>query len=140
MVDFEREAVHREEARQVLDMLAAGTITSGDAEQLLAKLGSGRSRPSGKESRRDSTTRFLHVEVESENGDRADLRIPLALIATGVKLTSLLPEAATDALDSAGIELSELDDLAGERLAHALRDLEMDVEDNDGSRVRICGE
>ncbi len=131
----------KSEKRQVLDMLADGTINSADAEQLLAKLdASSEAAPRGGEPRRSGSARFLRVEVESEDGDRADIRIPLALVATGVRLSSILPEAATDALDSAGIELSELDDLAGEPLAEALRDLEMDIEDHDGGRVRICGE
>ena len=33
---------------------------------------------------------FGTVEVESEDGDRADVRIPLALVATGLKLSAKL--------------------------------------------------
>lgn len=133
------------ERRQVLDMLVEGKIDSADAERLLARLGEAtfdddeRMEPAGKRRshERHGEGRQLHVFARTEDGDEIDVRIPMQLLRTGVELSSLLPEVASDAIEETGIELSELDNLRGEMLVEAIGDLELAVDSQDGSRVSI---
>lgn len=131
--------------RKVLDMLVEGKIDAADAERLLARLAEATMDDDGLEGparKRRSRSRHgegghLHVRARSEDGDEIDLRIPMQLLSTGVELSSLLPEAASDAIEDTGIELSGLDNLRGEMLVEAIRDLEIDVDSHDGSSVSI---
>ncbi len=131
--------------RKVLDMLVEGKIDAADAERLLARLAEATMDDDGLEGpgrKRRSRSRHgdgghLHVRARSEDGDEIDLRIPMQLLSTGVELSSLLPEAASDAIEDTGIELSGLDNLHGEMLVEAIRDLEIDVDSHDGSSVSI---
>ena len=126
------------EQRQVLDMLEDGHIDASDAERLLERLGEG--SPTGPNAPEPRSTRegtYLRVIVRTEDGDDVDVRLPLKLLATGVELEKLLPEAAQDAIDSTGIELSELSNVRGDLLVEAVRELEVDLTGHDGSLVQI---
>jgi hypothetical protein len=128
------------EQRQVLDMLAEGKINSDEAERLLARLAelaqddAPNSRPAP--SRRAHGTQ-LRVSARSEDGEVIDVRIPLHLLSTGIELRHLLPEVAREAIEETGIELDELNKLPGDVLAEALRDLEVEVDSEDGSTLSI---
>lgn len=80
----------------------------------------------------------MHVFARTEDGDEVDVRIPMQLLSTGVELSNLLPEIASDAIEETGIDLSELDDLRGEKLVEAVRDLEVDA--HNGVQVSILSE
>lgn len=136
------------ERRQVLDMLVEGQIGPADAERLLARLaepasaeaGDGqpsRRRSGARSGERRSSGSQLHVFARSEDGDEIDVVIPVRLLSTGVELSSLLPELATDAIEATGIQISELDNLRGEMLVEAILDLELDVDSHDGSCVSL---
>lgn len=47
---------------------------------------------------------YLHVKVLSENGDNVDVKVPLALVRSGLKLTSLIPPQAMDQLNDSMVE------------------------------------
>ena len=78
------------------------------------------------------------------NGDveRVNIRVPMALIRAGVKLTSLIPRDAADKVDSTlkdkGIDFSlrNIKDEDLEQLVDALSDLEVDIEGGH-DKVRI---
>lgn len=131
------------ERRRVLDMLVEGKINAADAERLLARLAEtapddDERAARGRRSRsRNGGGGQLRVCARTEDGDEVDVRIPMQLLSTGVELSSLLPEAASEAIEETGIELSELDNLRGEMLIEAIRDLELDVDSHDGSSVSI---
>jgi hypothetical protein len=128
------------EQRQVLDMLAEGKINSDDAERLLARLAeSTQDDAAGSSPARSRRTRGmqLHVSARTEDGNVIDARIPLHLLSTGIELTQLLPEVARDAIEETGIELDELNKLRGDVLVEALRDLELEVDSEDGSTLSI---
>jgi hypothetical protein len=146
-VDGLKEVVMNEERKKVLEMLAEGKITAEDAERLLDKMGDGEA---GKSSASDSSAsdrgdrpsklKFLRVLVDSSDGDKVNIRVPLALIGTGVKLAAVLPKDVNDKLGAQGVDLSKLSELDAEELKEALRDLEVDVDSGDGDTVRICCE
>ena len=129
-----------EERKRVLDMLAAGKITSDEAEQLLGKLESRAaeedpSTPAGE--RRKSPAKYLRVLVDSKEGDKVNIRVPLALVRTGIKLTTVLPKVAGDRLKEEGFDLSHLNELPGDELMQAIEELTVDVDSSNGDTVRV---
>lgn len=81
--------------------------------------------------------KYLRVEVNSKGGDQVNVRVPLRLIRTGLKLSTMLPTKTTAKLADKGIDLSELGSLQGEELVEALRELNVDVDSSDGDTVRV---
>jgi hypothetical protein len=137
-----------EERVQVLKMLAEGKITADDAERLLARLEQVRSAADsgasqtvsgaeGGEPVRTGLPKYLRVLVDSADGDKVNVRVPLALVRTGIKLTALVPSNATQKLDEKGIDLSHLAELHGEELVDALREINVDVTTAQGDSVRV---
>ncbi|HJN50640.1 MAG: hypothetical protein QGI68_19215 [Pseudomonadales bacterium] len=123
------------ERRKVLDMLMNGKITAEEADRLLDKLTptildstvsspalvSQEDSPTG-----HATPRFLRVEVNG-NDDRVDIRIPLKLISTGIKLQAMMPRGASEELESRGIDLREFSKMDTDELINALGELTVDV-------------
>lgn len=156
-----------EERRQILNMLAEGKISADDADRLLARLeqvrpagdagaaggasdsggsgavggrapGAGAGAGSGGgRSPRAGALKYLRVLVDSADGDKVNVRVPLALVRTGIKLSALLPANATRRLDQEGIDLSHLADLGGDEMIEALRELDVDVTTLQGDSVRV---
>ena len=125
------------ERKQVLEMLAEGKISSEDAERLLDKLGrSGESNEEQTEKSEKRPPKYLCVKVVADKGEGVNIRLPMALVRTGMKLTSLVPHQVNEALAEEGIDLSKLSGLEGEELVEALEELTVDVT-SDGESVRI---
>lgn len=142
-----------QERRQVLQMLAQGKISPEDAERLLDKLASitepadaaGAADPATET--RDTTAspppsgrnrpKYLRVVVDSTDGDKVNIRVPLGLIRAGMKLRAVMPEHARERLEERGLDLNHLSDLDGEELVDALRELSVDVDSDSGDKVRI---
>ncbi len=148
-----------EERLQVLKMLAEGKIDPEEAERLLARLedvkqegvqrtaaqgpkeeaAMGAPAPpaplAGKPSQ--GPPKYLRVLVNGANGDKVNVQVPMALVRTGIKLTTLLPSDAAEELKEKGIDLSSLSELHGDELVEALRELNVDVNTADGDTVRV---
>jgi hypothetical protein len=145
-----------EERKQVLDMLAEGKITADEAERLLEKLepspqgrtvrartirrvvggeGEAGDEPAGGEAA--GPFRYLRVLVNGKGGETVNIRVPLKLVRTGIKLTTVLPTETSAKLADKGIDLSKLGELQGDELVEALRELHVDVEGADGETVRV---
>ena len=122
-----------EERRKILEMLADGRISVDDADRLLDKIGRGTAmREMGK-----APARYLRLVIDSDHGDKFNLRVPLALIRTGVRLAAMMPEGTGSKIEAAGIDLSDLSGLAGDELVAALQELSLEAEDACGETVRI---
>lgn len=150
-----------EERKQVLKMLAEGKITADEAERLLDRLGGAaeargprrlkrldigaaalgdEEATSGDDDGAAAATRaprYLRVEAHTKGKDHVSVRVPLQLIRTGVKLTTMLPSETSAKLADSGIDLSELGSLEGEELVNALRELTVNVNSADGDTVRV---
>lgn len=135
-----------EQRRQILEMLAEGRITAGEAEQLIDALERERPElPAGSVSRPKPRPKYLRVLVDSANdGDgpgRVNLRVPLQLLRAGVRLTSLIPPAAltiiNEELDRSGValDLTQLKPQHIEELIEHLDDLTIDVDQPD---TKVC--
>lgn len=129
----------REERKKILDMLAQGKISAEDAERLLDKLVDG--EPADTEETPDADrpckVKFLRVHVDSTEGDKVNVRVPLALIGTGLKLSAVLPDEVAKKLGESGLDLGKLCELDSAELCEALRDLKVDVDSGDGDVVRV---
>ena len=130
------------ERRRVLEMLAEGKISAGDAERLLERLGNGTGE-TGRDEPGDTTVvptgklKYLRVVVDDKDGDQVNIRVPLVLIRTGLKLSTMLPRHASEKLSEKGINISQLSGLQGEELIEALRELQVHVDSSKGEKVRI---
>ena len=126
------------ERRKVLDMLAEGKVSADDAERLLKKLdgaGAGGAADETDGPRAGSAPlKYLRVLVDSADGDKVNIRVPLGLLRTGVSLATLLPSAAGEKLSENGIDLSHL---SGDALVEELRELTVDVDSAKGDTVRV---
>ncbi len=136
-----------EERKKVLEMLAEGKISANEAERLLEALESKATETSPQTALTETLNnlpKYLFVKVDSADGDKVNIRVPLKLIKAGIKLKALLPQ---DAQDKVNAKLNEkginLDDFKAENfkdILDALTEFELNVDEKKGDKVRIyCG-
>ena len=153
-----------DDRNRILDLLSAGKITVEEATRLLDALGdksgatgsaeaqtkTGGSRWSwGKPSSAATTAsasgiaKFLFVKVNSVKGDNVNIKIPIALLRAGLKLTSLIPPQAADQINKTMAEKGMTFDLNNfkaddlEELIEAIREMEIDVDAANGDKVHV---
>jgi hypothetical protein len=150
---------------RILDLLAQGKITVEEATRLLDALGSNASQSGATEGAGGASTgsqnkgwtsgpgagsgsssakpRFMFVKVLSAKGDNVNVKIPLALVRAGLKLTSLIPQPAMDQINKNMAEKGMKFDLNNfkpedlEDLLEALREMEINVDSTNGDNVRV---
>jgi len=146
-----------EEQKRILQMLAEGKITVDEASRLLYLVGA-RAEGSGENAdalKKDrSRARFLYVKVEPKEGaahagctghERVNVRVPVALVRAGVKLTALMPPHVADEVNHAmkekgvGFDVRNLKDEDIEQIISALGEAEINV-DTDEATVRVYAE
>jgi hypothetical protein len=128
-----------EERKKILEMLSEGKITAEDAERLLDKIEAGPSsapKPP-REPGEKCKVKWLLVHVDGTDGDKVNVRVPISLLRTGIKLGAILPAGASERIQASGFDLNDLNKLADEELMEALADLQVDVNSEDGDVVRI---
>lgn len=141
-----------EDRGRILSLLAAGKITADEAERLLDALGARTSAAAslaGTAFEGDpkplltALPKHLYVKVIAVNGDNVDVKIPIALVRSGLKLTSLIPPQAMDqisdtmsehgmSVDFNNLKPEDIDELVG-----ALREMEVNVDAKNGDTVRV---
>ena len=133
-----------EERRRILNMLATGKITAAEAEELLDA-----AQPAAAESGGAPTSaepKYLRVLVEGhdgEHGGKVNVRVPFKLIRAGVRLAALLPAAAYGPVNRAlkengvDIDVSKVKPQDLEELVQHLSELSVDVDGNNGEKVRV---
>jgi hypothetical protein len=137
---------------RILRLLADGKITPDEAERLLDALGP---RPGVTESPPEpgvkgdrgpllaALPKYLYVKVAATNGDNVDVKVPVALVRSGLKLTSLIPSRAMDQINDSMAEHGMSVDFANlkpediDELIEALRDMEISVDAQNGDNVRV---
>jgi hypothetical protein len=140
------------ERRQILDMLSQGKITTDEAERLMGALEdtvmvrpSPPSASSKSEPRASNRAKYLRVTVDKDEDGKptkVNVRVPMALLYAGVKLSAVLPPEARDQLNARmraqgiGLDLNQLKPENLEDLIDQLNDLTVDV-DQDHTKVRV---
>lgn len=124
-----------EDRRKILDMLAEGRIDADAAERLLDKL-AGTQAVAERSQLVPASPRYLRVRGHAD-GAQFDVRIPLALIRTGIKLEAMLPSNTSEELKGHGIDLGQFTGMAADELVEALGDLQVSVEGDKGEQVRV---
>ncbi len=128
---------------KILEMLSEGKITADEASSLLEKVSATENTATESEEKNESvhtSPRYLRLVVDSSDGDKVNIKVPMSLIKTGIKLSALMPTDAADAIKDQGIDLAMLKDLPADELIQALRELEVNVDSADGDTVRIFTE
>ncbi len=139
--------------KRILEMLANKEITLDEAHRMLGALepdSGAPDIPTREETRTvKGRPKFLRVTVQpgpghehDDDAERVNVKVPLALVRSGIKFASLLPRDVGDKVEAKlgnrgfGLDLRNLnpDDL--DELVEALADLEVDVE-NKEEKVRV---
>ena len=131
--------------KKILEMLSEEKITVEEATALLSRLQNteGDTDESGSDTdqeNRGKTPKYLRVLVDSADGDKVNVRVPLSLIKTGIKLSALIPGDAAARIGNSGLDLSQISQLSGDELIEALRELQVDVDSANGDKVRVFTE
>jgi hypothetical protein len=143
-----------EDRARILNMLAGGKISAEEAERLLDALDSRApeaAAPGAAPSaiKGDPTPllnalpKFLFVHVDGDAGEKVDVKVPLALVRSGLKLTSLIPPQAMDKINEQmsangmSIDFTSFKPEDIDELIEALREMEVNVEGSKGERVRV---
>ncbi len=141
-----------ENRRQVLEMLAGGKITADEAERLISALEKDSSNGTSAKGTAEPPKRnakYLRVVVEADDGNdpgpvKVNIRVPLQLLRSGVKLVNLIPAPArqhvNDALREQGIpfDLNQIKPENLEELVDQLNDVTVDVDvDQTSNKVKV---
>ena len=136
-----------EDRRSVLQMLADGKISPDEAERLIGALERNGPEPArGPDLPNRRAPKYLRVCVDTDEPDegptKVNIRVPMALLRAGVRLTSLVPPAARNQLNAelakngVAFDLNQLKPENLEDLVDQLDELTVDV-DQDKTKVRI---
>ena len=147
-----------EDRTRILNLLASGKITADEAERLLDALDTARAGaavPAGDAGAPGpaitgdpaplvaALPKYLYVKVDAANGDNVNVKIPIALVRSGLKLTSLIPPQAMDKINDSMAEHGVSVDLNNfkpediDELVSALREMEVNVDAQNGDTVRV---
>ncbi|PKQ19872.1 MAG: hypothetical protein CVT66_08070 [Actinobacteria bacterium HGW-Actinobacteria-6] len=143
-----------EDRARILNMLAEGKINAEEAERLLDAMDSrsAAAPAAGPAIKGDPTQlinalpKFLHVLVDGDEGEKVNVKIPLALVRSGLKLTSLIPPQAMEQLNTQMAESGMSIDFNNfkpediDELIEALREMEINVDGSKGEKVRVYAE
>jgi len=142
-----------ENRKKILEMLAENKISVDDAYRLLNTIesaeGSRENAPKSGTATK-AKPKYLRVTIipdpdheNSKDVDRVNVRVPMSLIRSGIKLTSLIPTEARDKVDGAlkekGIDFNtrnmKPEDI--EELIESLNELEVDIISSKGEKVKV---
>ena len=139
-----------DECKRILTMVAEGKITVDEAERLMSALGGGdAAASSGRNTLQNGsspakTLNYLRVVVDSEQGDNVNVRVPMALLRAGLKLSALIPphvyQKMSENMADKGMSFDFNAMLKSgdiEQLVESMGDLNVDVNAKNGDKVRV---
>jgi hypothetical protein len=94
----------------------------------------------GNQTEAPKAPKFVCVHIEQKNGERYDVRLPFALMRTGMRFNALFPKASPETLEAAGLKLAKLQDMSEPELVEALRAGTISVTTSKGERVSLSCE
>jgi len=138
-----------DDRRSVLQMLAEGKISADEAERLISALernDASTRQAGGAPAGRNQPPKYLRVAVDTDDSHggptKVNVRVPMALLRAGVRLTSIIPPMARDQLNAelaksgVAFDINQLKPENLEDLIAQLDDLTVDV-DQEKTKVRI---
>jgi hypothetical protein len=130
--------------RQILQMLAEGKVTTDEAERLLSAMdrGSATTRPAS-----SGSPKYLRVLVDTDEPadsgpTKVNVRVPMALLRAGVRLTAVIPPQARDQINAemakngVPFDIGQIRPENLEEMIEQINDLQVDV-DNQRTKVRV---
>lgn len=136
------------EKKQILEMLSQGKINVQEAEALLSAL-NGKADVSAEAGPQPmKEIKYLRICVDAkeegeEGSDKVNIKIPIKFIKAGLKLTAFMPEKAYEkvnqALEEKGfpLDLKAMKDADFSELIQTLSEMDINVQDKQGAKVRI---
>lgn len=134
-----------DDRRRILELLSRGKISTDEAEQLLnAAAGS---EPSAAEKPQPRYLRInVHRPAGPHHGDKdVDIRVPLAIVRSGMRLGAIIPGLAGDRVSArlrergVDLDLSKIDASTIESMVSNLGEMNIDI-DSGRAQVRITCE
>jgi hypothetical protein len=136
--------VMSEERKKVLEMLAAGKITSDEAEKLLDKLAGNSSnalpsaeKPAVSAAQGTAKPKYLRIVVDQPGRDQVNVRVPLSLVRSGKGLLAVMPKHVNERLAEYGINAGSFTTMNVDDPGQAMRELQIDVDKGNGKKVKI---
>jgi SHOCT-like protein len=129
-----------EERKKVLEMLAKGTISVADAERLLEKVAepaAPEARAEGHSSSELSKPRFMRIVVDKPGEKQVNIRMPLSFMRTGGRLLAVLPPKIIEKLAEFGMDFSARGPINEKDWAEAVENMNIDVDQGNGKKVKI---
>jgi len=130
-----------EERKRILEMVADGRISAHEAGELLEALersGAGETGPA-------KQAKFMYVKVAGGD-DNVDVKVPLNLVRSGLRLTGLIPTHAMEQINASMAEHGMNLDFSGlskdniEELIEGLTEMEINVDSKSGEKIKVfCG-
>ena len=141
-----------ENQKRILQMLAEGKITVEEATQLLSLIKEETPADSKNTCKKyKSDAKYLYIRVEPKQGKeskenpRVNVRVPVSLIRSGMKLTSLIPPKVAEDINKElnekgiGFDVRNLKDEYVVQLVDALRETEIMV-DSTEAEIKVYAE
>jgi hypothetical protein len=133
--------------RSILQMLADGKVTADEAERLLAAMDRNGSSAPALAAGRTGSPKYLRVLVDTDEPGqggptKVNIRVPMALLRAGVRLTSVIPPQAREhinaemAKNGVPFDIGQMRPENLEEMLDQLNDLQVDV-DQERTKVRV---
>lgn len=137
-----------EDRVRILSMVADGKISVAEGEKLLTAIedggaSDGAAATATAVTKRTGPLKFLRVTVNSQNGDNVNVKVPLALLRAGMKLTSLIPPQAMEKVNASmqeqgiNFDLNSMKQEDIEAIIESLADMEVNVDSANGDTVKV---
>ena len=130
-----------EENRKVLEMLSQGKITVQEAEQLLQAVAAPEASSEPKAEPRYIRIQVTKPESEGQTAENVNIRVPLSVVRGGLRLGAFIPsmigQSKIKLRNGGEIDFQKLDPAHFEAMLKDLGDVLVDVDDDEGKRVRI---
>jgi hypothetical protein len=133
--------------RSILQMLADGKISADEAERLIAAMERTGSMSLSPTPGRNGSPKYLRVLVDTDEPGqggptKVNIRVPMALLRAGVRLTSVIPPQAREhinaemARNGVPFDIGQVRPENLEEMLDQLNDLQVDV-DQERTKVRV---
>lgn len=123
-----------DEKLRILKMVEEGTITAEQAAELMKAMGMGEQQSSTELVKTTYDKKLLRVIVDSVEGDKVNIQFPVGAVKKILKVTGKLPIPEKDLQ---GVDISAMMEAVAECLDEELEGDLVNVEEKNGTTVRI---